>query len=98
MYTLSQSFPVVAYSNVLTITYYDDYVWANGVPADFRSFDNSFNSSFAAASNTVWPYPQAVAATVNTRGLMTGSIVKNTDGAEALVTTTFYDEQKGPCR
>ncbi|MDF2191496.1 DUF6443 domain-containing protein [Paraflavitalea sp. CAU 1676] len=96
MYTLIQSFPVVAYSNVITITYYDDYVWANGVPADFRSFDNSFNSSFAAASNTAWPYPQAVAATVNTRGLMTGTIVKNTDGVEALVTTTFYDEQRRP--
>lgn len=93
MYSLSQSFPAVTYNDILSVTYYDDYAWTNGVPSVFRTFDNSFSSYFASPSGN-WPYPQAVTpATDNTRGLVTGTILKALDGSAAFATTLFYDEK-----
>jgi len=40
MYSMNQTFPIITYNDVLKVTYYDDYAWTNGVPADFRTFDN----------------------------------------------------------
>jgi RHS repeat-associated protein len=94
MYSLSQSFPAVTYNDILSITYYDDYAWTNGVPPAFRTFDNSFSSYFASPSTTTWPYPEAVTPAVdNTRGLVTGTILKALDGSTAFATTMFYDEK-----
>lgn len=93
MYSLTQSFPAVSYSDVLTVTFYDDYMWTNGVPADFRSFDNSFNNYFANSGYTVWPYPQSLQVAACTRGMITGAITKTVDGATALITTSFYDDK-----
>ncbi|NII27332.1 hypothetical protein HB364_19740 [Pseudoflavitalea sp. X16] len=94
MYSLSQSFPVVIYSDILSVTYYDDYAWTNGVSSVYRTFDNSFSSYFASASNTSYPYPQAVTpANDNALGLVTGTILKALDGATAFTTTLFYDEK-----
>ena len=91
MYTLNQSFPVVTYNDILTATYYDDYGWTNGVPADYRTFDNSVVTAFYSPSNTIYPYPQPIEVSNNTRGLVTGTIVKTLDGTKDLVTTSFYD-------
>ncbi len=93
MYTLNQSFPVVTYNDILTATYYDDYGWTNGVPADYRTFDNSVVTAFYSPSNTIYPYPQPIEVSNNTRGLVTGTIVKTLDGTRDLVTTSFYDEK-----
>jgi RHS repeat-associated protein len=91
MYTLNQSFPVVVFADVETLNYYDDYDWTNGIPSVFRTFDNSFNAHFYAASSSTWPFPQAMTPTNNTRGLLTGGIVR-VPGTTLLATTTFYDE------
>jgi RHS repeat-associated protein len=94
MYSLSQSFPVVAYNDILSITYYDDYDWTNGVSAVYRAFDNSFSSYFASPSNTSYPYPQAITPAINnTPGLVTGTLLKALDGSSAFTTTLFYDEK-----
>ncbi|AXY78511.1 hypothetical protein D3H65_04250 [Paraflavitalea soli] len=92
MYTLSQSFPVVTYANILSVTYYDDYTWTNAMAVDYRSFDNSFNTAFSTAY-TAWPYPRPVQPDAGTRGSVTGRITKTTDGATALVAVNFYDDK-----
>src|SRR5207237_6542195 len=70
-YTLNQSFPVVTSSTVLTINYYDDYRWV-GWYGITNTRDNSYDSYFAVASNTTYPYPQALIQVNQTRGLATG--------------------------
>lgn len=93
MYSMNQSFPVVVYADVMTANYYDDYSWTNGVPAAFRTFDNSFNANFFDASNSLWPYPQALQVSDRTKNLNTGSISKALDGSIAMATTVFYDDR-----
>jgi RHS repeat-associated protein len=91
MYTMNLSFPVITYAEVLNAKYYDDYVWANNVPAAFRTFENGYNSYFYTPSST-WPYPQSLQNSTQTAGLVTGLITKALDGSTAMVTTKFYDE------
>ncbi|MFT3822916.1 MAG: DUF6443 domain-containing protein [Chitinophagaceae bacterium] len=89
-YTTTHSFPAVGYSDVYTVTYYDNYKWTAQQASQYRTFDGSFNSNFS-SSATTWPYPQPVAADIRNRGQVTGSLVKTNDGNTAIVTTTFYD-------
>ena len=56
LYSLHQSFPAVEFSDVLTITYYDDYSWA-GWYGSYSSKDNSLDSYCLTPANTD-PYPQ----------------------------------------
>src|ERR1044071_532434 len=84
-YTLSQSFPVATGSDVLTITYYDDYRWTGWY--GLGSKDNSFDSYFQAASNSTYPYPQPLTQSSKTLGLVTGSW-----GNNGMVTGNFYDD------
>ena len=79
---------------VLTTTYYDNYdgIAANG--SQYGSKDNSYDSYFLTASGS-WPYPQALAQSTATRGLVTGSKRKvlNTPGTKYLYTASFYDDK-----
>jgi len=93
MYSMNQTFPIITYNDVLKVTYYDDYAWTNGVPADFRTFDNGYNSYLYTPDDNNFPYPQAVVNSENTRGLVTGTITKALDGSTAMVTTRFYDDK-----
>jgi len=89
-YSLTNSFPSVSASAVLTYTYYDDYSWS-GWYGPYGSKDNSFDGYFPAASNTTFPYPQPLTQSANTRGLVTGAW----DGSgSGLVTAIFYDDYK----
>lgn len=81
----------------LTATYYDNYNWANSLPAALRDFETTHaNSYFLTSSNSVWPYPQAVQTSGLTRGLVTGSKVKVLDSspAQSLITINFYDDKR----
>ena len=89
LYSLNQSFPIVTSADVLTCTYYDNYGWAASY-STYASKDDSFDSQFSNASNSVYPYPQSVASSALTRGLITGQW-KNSDGG--LITALFYDEK-----
>ncbi|MBO9636318.1 MAG: hypothetical protein J7578_24665, partial [Chitinophagaceae bacterium] len=63
--------------------------WTTGF-SGFSSKDNSFDTQFTAASNTIWPYPQPLTANLsNTLGLPTGNWDKTAGG---LVTAIFYDD------
>ncbi len=94
MYTLSQSFPVVTYADVLTVTWYDDYAWTAGVSPEFRTFESGYNALFfLSPSNTIYPYPQSLQPADQTRSLITGTLTKVLDGSRSLVTTHFYDDK-----
>jgi RHS repeat-associated protein len=89
-YSLNQSFPVASASDVLTMSFYDDYNWTNNIAAVYRTFDNSF--SFPAASNTTFPYPQAVSSSNLTKGLVTGTVTR-VPGITLLASVNFYDDK-----
>ncbi len=91
-YSLTSSFPSVSSGTVLTYTYYDNYNWT-GWYGPWGSRDASLDSYFPAASNTVYPYPQAMTQSANTAGLVTGIW----DGTgPGLLTETFYDDHQRP--
>jgi RHS repeat-associated protein len=89
LYSLTQSFPAVAYSDVLTVTYYDDYSWT-GWYGPISTRDNTWDNEFASASNITWPYPQPLTQSSQTKGLVTGVWDKTAGG---LLTTTYYDDK-----
>jgi hypothetical protein len=88
LYSLTQSFPSVSYSDVLTITYYDDYSWA-GWYGSYSTKDNTWDSEFATPGSS-WPYPQGLTQSSQTRGLITG-FWDNTGGG--LLTASYYDDR-----
>ncbi len=87
-YSLTNSFPSTVIGNVLTFIYYNDYTWS-GWYGSYGSKDNSYDGNFLTASNTVYPYPQALTQSVYTsRSLVTG-IWDNTGRLTAL----YYDDR-----
>ncbi|MEZ2440404.1 DUF6443 domain-containing protein [Chitinophaga sp. RCC_12] len=79
----------------LSSTFYDNYDFltatayaGHGLNTGFFTGDNSY---FSAASNTAWPYPQAVTSTTATQGMITGGRVKVLGTATWLYTATYYD-------
>ena len=90
-YTLNGSFPVVSQSDLLTVTYYDDYSWAGNFGTAYTSKDNSYDSYFYTASNSASPYAQPLAASTATKGLVTGVWQPNTPVGYVMV--NFYDDK-----
>jgi RHS repeat-associated protein len=86
-YSLTGSYPAIAFSTVQIVTYYDNYSWDGWY--GFGNMDNSYNSYFAAPSSS-YPYPQALTQSVLTRGLVTG--VWDAAGP-GLLTGTWYDDK-----
>lgn len=92
-YSLTASFPSSTAASVLSCTYYDSYSWVSGSGTSITSaLDGTGSSSFATASNTVWPYPQAVAQSAQTIGMPTGSAVKVLNGTTYLYKEVYYDD------
>ncbi len=88
LYTLNQSFPVVAYADVQSVTYYDDYSWSTwygftGVK------DNSYDTYFYTASNTTAPYAQPLTQSNMNQGAVTGVWDRTGNG---IVTATYYEQ------
>ncbi|MGN6420006.1 MAG: DUF6443 domain-containing protein [Pseudobacter sp.] len=77
----------------LTITYYDNYLWTDKVPAHYRSFESGLNTSFLTPDNNTWPYAQASQPADNTMGSITGSIVRTLDGTQTMYKVNFYDKK-----
>lgn len=92
-YSTNLTFPVLTNPTVLTVTYYDDYVWCStqGVSA---TKNNSYDARLPAVSNTVYPYPQSVTQNTQVRGLTTG--IKNLildGGTASTVKVSFYNSK-----
>lgn len=91
--TAALPFPVTG-SNYekLTETHYDDY---SGLPAPLsNTYLATWNSHFAATSNSIWPYPQMPVQSIATLGLVTWSAVKVLGtSATFLYTASIYDDK-----
>src|SRR5262249_52448820 len=77
----------------LTHTFYDDYSWLGsyGNPLS-PTLNTTFNSYLMTASNTTWPYPQAVTQSSATRGQVTGNRANILGTSSYLYTANFYDD------
>lgn len=100
-YHLNAASASTAYPNVssytneeLTQTFYDNYDWRSqyGNPLT-ASYNNTYDSYFQTASNTVWPYPQANVQSAQLKGLATGTRMKVLGASTYLYTVNFYDEK-----
>ncbi len=94
----SITYPVI-FSNytILSQTYYDDYSWVSGSGSGLGSSAsttyNSNTNDFYTASNTTYPYPQALTTTNLTRGTVTGMKVNVINTSTYLYSVSFYDDR-----
>jgi RHS repeat-associated protein len=94
----SSSYPTLSGSyTLLTETYYDDYSWVSGSGSGLSSTlisDYTSNTDyFYTASNTTSPYPQAMTASYDARGMVTGTKVNVLGTSSYLYTVSFYDDR-----
>ena len=91
-----------AYPNVagftdeqLTKTFYDDYTWRSSEGNPLKATRSTTNDTYLlAASNTTWPYPEAVNQSALLRGMVTGAKTKLVGSASTyLYSVTFYDDK-----
>ncbi|MBS1511483.1 MAG: hypothetical protein JST86_11620 [Bacteroidetes bacterium] len=76
-----------------TATHYDSYT---GLPNTLSAtFNSMWNSYFATASNTSYPYPQSLTTTTNTTGLATWTETKVLDGGNTFMTAVMLYDDKG---
>jgi hypothetical protein len=102
LYHKGQAYNSTSYPNLsgqtyeeLSATFYDSYAWLTqyGNPLQ-PAYNNTYNTYFQVASNTVWPYPQTNTATAQLKGMVTGSRVKVLGTSTYLYTISFYDEKE----
>jgi len=78
----------------LTRTFYDNYEWrsqyGNPLSATLNTTDHSH---LLTASNTTWPYPQAVTQSAALKGMVTGTRTKVLGTSTYLYTVNFYDDK-----
>ncbi|MGE7774242.1 DUF6443 domain-containing protein [Chitinophaga sp. NPDC101104] len=72
----------------LTYTYYDNYTYAGA-----KAAQSAYYTSPQAGSN---PWPETIAASTQTRGLVTGTKIRVLETAQYLTTTTYYDAKNRP--
>jgi RHS repeat-associated protein len=80
----------------LTWLYYDDYSWSNSLSNDLKNFETIYaNDHLLKATNRLYPYPQSVVTSAQTRGLITGSKIKvlESNPVKYITTLKFYDEK-----
>jgi RHS repeat-associated protein len=80
----------------LSNTFYNDYNWraSYGNPLS-ATRSTAYDSYLQTASNSTWPYPQAVTQSSNLKGFVTGSRTKvlNSIPAQYLYSIPFYDDR-----
>ncbi len=76
---------------VLISNYYDNYSWSGNPFGSSRS--TAGDTYLAAASNTTYPYPQAVTQSSMIKGLLTGTKVKVLGTSTYLYNIFFYDDK-----
>jgi RHS repeat-associated protein len=95
IYSLAISFPAVTdETTIRSYIFYDDYGWGNWYGTAFVGKDNSYDVQFSAVSNTIYPYPQSLVQTKQTRGLPTGTINKFMGQPHSgTILATYYDDR-----
>ena len=94
-YTTTQTYPYGTAPNVMTVTYYDDYLWTGNVNTALRNFDNSRNGEFNTSLNSAPLYAQPLQQEVRTTGLNTGSMSRVLGTSNQFITTVHYYDEKG---
>ncbi|WEK33626.1 MAG: RHS repeat-associated core domain-containing protein [Candidatus Pseudobacter hemicellulosilyticus] len=82
--------------DVLTVTYYDDHSWTNGLSAELKNFTNTGIDPYKeAVSNSLAPYGQEIIAASLTKGVPTGTRVRvlGSNPVKYLITVNFYDRK-----
>ena len=80
---------------ILTQNYYDDYSWVSGTGLSgvmITTYSNNTNY-FQAADNNNFPYPQAIAASYQVRGIATGSKLNVVGTTNYLYTVNYFDDR-----
>jgi RHS repeat-associated protein len=94
----SAAYPSISYPNLagqtyeeLTTTYYDNYNWLGGYP----SISDGHDIYLEAASNSTFPYPQAVTQCPAgmLKGLVTGTRTRIPGTSTILSSISFYDDK-----
>jgi RHS repeat-associated protein len=99
-YQLSNAYTASTYPSTTEIStngqelsyhFYDDYAWVLDILGSNYNYSTTDNSEFAAASNTTWPYPQAVTQSTSVKGMLTGTRVRVLGTSQFLYTVSYYD-------
>ena len=92
-YTLNLSFPqITATTDVLSVTYYDDYSWTGWYGPQYGAKDNAYDNLFSTAYGAD-PFPQPLTQSKHTKGLVTGKWCKTLTGGTGVVKVNFYDDE-----
>ncbi len=98
---LSQAYSSSAYPNLasytseeLSRTFYDNYNWRSsyGNPLS-ATRSTTYDSYLSTASNSTWPYPQALTQSNMLTGQVTGSRIKILGTSTWLYSIPFYDDK-----
>jgi len=93
LYTLTNSFPAItAGSAIRSCTYYDDYSFGPSYGTAFSAKDNSFDNLFP-ATGASYPYPRSLALSNQTRGLVTGKVIRKTSDDNNMASAIYYDDR-----
>jgi RHS repeat-associated protein len=77
------------------VNYFDSYNWSASLPAEVKNFNiASISSNFLPANNQS-PYPQQIATTTATTGMLTGNkvLVLGSNPLKYMHSVFFYDEE-----
>ena len=94
LYSLANSFPAITdETNVQQYLFFDDYLWAPWFALP-NSKANGYDAQFPTASNTSYPYPQALTQNKQVLGMPTGSWSRVINNAHSgTVAENFYDDR-----
>ncbi len=78
----------------LTATFYDDYNWLAGYGNPLSAdLDTEHAAQLVTASNSTFPYPQAVQKSSSTKSLMTGARIKVLGTSDWIYSVNIYDNK-----
>jgi RHS repeat-associated protein len=75
----------------LTYNFYDDYSWVLDILGSGYNYSTTDNAEFSTASNSTWPYPQALTQSTAVKGMLTGTRRRVLGITSFLYSVTYYD-------
>ncbi|WP_127125652.1 RHS repeat-associated core domain-containing protein [Pseudoflavitalea rhizosphaerae] len=90
----STATPSATYWELMTQTFFDNYDWLSSHSNPFSASRNTTHDNYLlTASNTTFPYPQAVTQSAAIKGLPTGTKVKVLGSSTYLYSISYYDDK-----
>ena len=92
-YTTTASFPSISSPALLSISFYDNYLWTSNYNSNFADIDITFNGLFYGTGSPL--YAQSLTKSDKTKGMMTGTVtyILNRLTTQKLVTSIIYDDR-----